>query len=119
RALQVIGPWLTQPGALLREQAAHFVDPFEVAVAEAVQPVADLRFQLEVVQLPALIAYAGHGTDDGRQPPPCREETQRPSLEACRGSWLHQRRSALLLARRETACKSQRPVPALGGSAEF
>ena len=42
-SLQMIGPWPTKPGALLREHAAHLVDPFEIAVAQAVQPLVDLR----------------------------------------------------------------------------
>ena len=47
-SLQVIRPRAAQFGAFLGEHAAYLVDPLEVAVAEAVQPVADLRFELEV-----------------------------------------------------------------------
>jgi hypothetical protein len=47
-----------QLGALLGEQAAYLIDPLEVAVAETVQPVADLWFELEVVQAPYPAAHA-------------------------------------------------------------
>jgi hypothetical protein len=43
---------------VLGEHAAYLVDLLEVAVAEAVQPVTDLRFELEVVQPPRLIVQA-------------------------------------------------------------
>ena len=68
RVLQVIRPRPAEPGALLGEHAGDLVDPLEVAVAEAVQPVADLRLQLEAVQLPVPVpvAHAGHGTDGRR-----------------------------------------------------
>lgn len=68
RILQVIRPRPAQPGTLLGEHAGDLVDPFEVTVAEAVEPVADLRLQLEAVQLPlpASVAHAGHGTDSHR-----------------------------------------------------
>jgi len=56
----VIRPRDAQFGALLGEQAAYLIDPLEVAVAETVQPVADLRFELEVVQAPYPAAHAVH-----------------------------------------------------------
>jgi hypothetical protein len=59
--LQVIGLWAAQLGALFGEHAAYFVDPLEVTVAEAVQPFADLRFELEVVQAPYPAAHAWSG----------------------------------------------------------
>ena len=43
----MIGPRAAQFGALFGEHAAYFIDPLEVAVAEALQPVADRRFKLE------------------------------------------------------------------------
>jgi hypothetical protein len=39
------------------EQAADLIDPLVVAVAEAVEPVADFRFQLEPVQLPRRFSH--------------------------------------------------------------
>jgi hypothetical protein len=54
----VIRPRPAQFGALLREQAAHLIDTLIVAVAETVQPVADLRLQLEAVQVSS---RTGHG----------------------------------------------------------
>ena len=48
-------------GALLREHPADLIDPLEVAVAEAVQPVADLmlRLKLEVVQVALTLRTRG------------------------------------------------------------
>jgi hypothetical protein len=53
----VIRPWAAEFAALLGEQATYLVHAPEVAVAEALQPVADLRFELEVVQPPYLVAH--------------------------------------------------------------
>jgi hypothetical protein len=47
---QVIRPRPAQFGAPYGEQAADLIDAFVVAVAEAVQPVADLWLQLEAIQ---------------------------------------------------------------------
>lgn len=55
--IQVVGPRAAEFGPVLGEHAAYLVDPLEVTVAEAAQPVTDLRFELEVVQPPRLIAY--------------------------------------------------------------
>jgi hypothetical protein len=70
RSLRVIGPWATQFGALFGEHAAYFVDPLEVAVAEAVQSVADLRFELEVVEAPypAVHAWSGYRSSGPKRP---------------------------------------------------
>ena len=57
----MIRPRAAQFGPFLGEHAAHLVDPFEVAVAEAVQPVADLRLELEVIQAPYPAAHAWLG----------------------------------------------------------
>jgi hypothetical protein len=43
--------------SLLGEQAAYLIHAPEVAVAEALQPVADFRFELEVIQAPYLVAH--------------------------------------------------------------
>lgn len=56
-AFQVIRPWSAEFAALLGEQAAYLVHAPEVAVAEALQPVADFRFELEVVQPPYLVVH--------------------------------------------------------------
>ena len=56
-SFQVIRPWASEFAALLGEQAAYLVHAPEVAVAEAVQPVADFRFELEAVQAPYLVAH--------------------------------------------------------------
>jgi hypothetical protein len=53
----VIRPRAAEFAALLGEQAAYLVHAPEVAVAEALQPVADFRFELEVIQAPYLVAY--------------------------------------------------------------
>jgi hypothetical protein len=45
----VIRPRAAEFSAFLGEHAADLVDPLVVAVAEAVQPVADLGFELEVM----------------------------------------------------------------------
>src|SRR5947208_12920332 len=71
RSLEVIGPRAAQFGALFGEQAAYLVDPLEVAVTEAVQPVADLRFELEVVQAPY---PAAHAWSDYRSSSPMRPD---------------------------------------------
>lgn len=70
RSLQVIRPQAAQLGPFLGEQAAFLVDSFEVAVAEATQPVADLRFELEVVQAPYAAAHAwpGYRLEAGSSP---------------------------------------------------
>jgi hypothetical protein len=43
---QVIRPWVAEFAALLGEQAAYLIHTPEVAVTEALQPVADFRFEL-------------------------------------------------------------------------
>jgi hypothetical protein len=53
----VIRPRAAEFAVLLGKQAAHLVYAPEVAVAEAVQPVADFRFELEVIQTPYLVAH--------------------------------------------------------------
>jgi len=66
----VIGPWAAQFGAFLGEHAAYLVDPLEVAVAEAVQPVADLGFEPEVLEARILPLTLGQVTSHpaGRGP---------------------------------------------------
>jgi len=54
---QMIRPWSAEFAALLGEQAAYLVHAPEVAVAEALQPVADFWFELEVIQAPYLVAH--------------------------------------------------------------
>jgi hypothetical protein len=51
-AFQVVRPGAAEFAALLGEQPADLVDALVIAVAEGVEPVADLRLQLEAVQLP-------------------------------------------------------------------
>ena len=58
---QVIRPWPAEFAALLGEHAAYLVHTLEIAVAEAIQPVADFRFQLEVIQGPYLVAHGWSG----------------------------------------------------------
>ena len=53
----MIGPRSADVVTSLGEHAAHFVDAFEIAVAEVVQPVTDFRFELEVMQAPYLVAH--------------------------------------------------------------
>ena len=79
---------------------AHLVDPLEVAVGQAVQPVADLKLQLEAVQFPALLARAGHGTDS------CRHRAR----SCTRGASVHSRKR-----RRQLARHQQRPTSPLRG----
>jgi hypothetical protein len=57
RSVQVIGPRPAEFGAFLGEHAADLVDPLEVAVAEAGQPVADLGLELDVMQTPYPAAH--------------------------------------------------------------
>jgi hypothetical protein len=59
--------------ALLGDHPAHFVDALEVVITEAIQPVADLWFELKVMQAPYPAAHewldyrqaAGCGTHTG------------------------------------------------------
>ena len=53
----MIRPWAAELAALLGKQAAYLVHAPVVAVAEAIQPVADFRFELEVIQAPYLVAH--------------------------------------------------------------
>ena len=48
-SLQVIGPRATEFGSFPGENAAYLVDSLEVAIAEAIQPVADFRLELEII----------------------------------------------------------------------
>ena len=73
RSLQVIGPRTAEFGAFLSEHAAYLVDPLEVAVAEAVQPVANLRFELEVIQAPYAAAHAWSDYRAGSRTQPDRD----------------------------------------------
>jgi hypothetical protein len=45
----VVRPRAAEFAALLREQPADLIDALVVAVAEAVEPVADFRLELEAV----------------------------------------------------------------------
>ena len=56
-SFKVIGPRATKFAPLLGEHAAHFVGTLEIAVAKAVEPVANLRFQFEVVQAPYPVVH--------------------------------------------------------------
>jgi hypothetical protein len=58
RSVQVIRSRAAEFSAFLGEHAADLVDPLEVAVAEAVQPLVDFRFELEVIQTPYPFAHA-------------------------------------------------------------
>jgi hypothetical protein len=55
----MVRPGAAEFGALFGEHAADLVDALVVAVAEAVEPVAHLRLQLQAVQSARRI---GHGT---------------------------------------------------------
>ena len=57
RSVQVIRSRAAEFSAFLGEHAADLVDPLEVAVAEAGQPVADLGLELDVVQAPYPVAH--------------------------------------------------------------
>src|SRR6266566_227169 len=61
RSFQVIGPRAAEFGAFLGEHAAYLIDPLEVDVAEAVQPVTDFGLELEVIQAPYPAAHAWPG----------------------------------------------------------
>jgi len=58
RSFEVVRPRAAQFRALLGEHPAYFVDPLEVVIAEAVEPIADLWFELEVMQAPYSPAHA-------------------------------------------------------------
>jgi hypothetical protein len=58
RPVQVVRPRAAKFGALLGKQAADLIDTLIVAVAEAVQLVADLRLELEPVES-ACLPYHG------------------------------------------------------------
>jgi hypothetical protein len=45
----MVGPGPTEFGSVLRQHPADLIDPLEVAIAETVQPVTDLRLELEVI----------------------------------------------------------------------
>ena len=51
-SFQVVRPRAAEFAAPLREQPADLIDALVVAVAEAVEPVADLGLELEAVQVP-------------------------------------------------------------------
>jgi hypothetical protein len=57
RPLQVIRPRAAEFAALLGEHSAYLAHAPEVAVAEALQPVADFRVEHEVIQAPYLIGH--------------------------------------------------------------
>src|SRR5262249_27446290 len=54
RTVQVVRPRAAQLHTLLREHPGHLVDSLEVAIAQAVQPGTNLRFDLEVVHVPSI-----------------------------------------------------------------
>jgi hypothetical protein len=58
---QVVRPWAAEFAALLGEHPAYLVDALEIAGAKTVQPVADFRFELEVVRAPCLVAHVWSG----------------------------------------------------------
>jgi hypothetical protein len=57
-------------GAFFGEHAAYLIDPLEVDVAEAVQPVTDFGLELEVMQAtyPAAHAWSGYRVCSRTQP---------------------------------------------------
>ena len=66
----MIRPRAAHFSAFLGEHAADLVDPLEVAVAEAVQPAADLRFELESYRRRILLFTLGQITGQaGRRSP--------------------------------------------------